>query len=70
MLSGPSDVYSLGLVLYALTQENVLGVHVPLWEFGNVPSWYRDVVQGCLQLDPSARPSAAEVLSILQKGEH
>jgi serine/threonine protein kinase len=40
MLSGSSDVYSLGLVLYALTQENVLGVRVPSWEFGNVPSWY------------------------------
>ncbi|KAF8195114.1 kinase-like domain-containing protein [Pholiota molesta] len=69
LLSGPSDVYSLGIVLYALTQENVRGVRVPTWKFGNVPSWYRDIVERCLHLDPSSRPSAAEVLSILQKGE-
>lgn len=70
MLTGAADVYSLGLILYALTQENARGIRIPSWKDGpgSAPCWYRDVVQQCLNLDPAGRPSALEVLSLLQNG--
>jgi serine/threonine protein kinase len=68
VLTGPADVYSLGLVLYAVAQEKVHGVRPPLWRDRRVPCWHRDVVRRCLHLDTAARPSALEVLSLLQEG--
>jgi serine/threonine protein kinase len=68
ILTGPADVYSLGLVLYAVAQEKAHGVRPPLMWDRRVPCWYRGVVQRCLHLDPAARPSALDVLSLLQQG--
>ncbi|EDR05258.1 uncharacterized protein LACBIDRAFT_303582 [Laccaria bicolor S238N-H82] len=68
MLTPQADIYSLGLTLYALTQENGMVARPPVWREGSAPAWYQGVVQRCLEVDPSARPSATEVLSLLQKG--
>jgi serine/threonine protein kinase len=66
--TGPADIYSLGLVLYAVSQEKSHGVRPPVWRDQRTPGWYRDIVQRCLTLDPAARPSATEVLALLQQG--
>jgi serine/threonine protein kinase len=68
LLTGPADIYGLGLILYALVQENGNGARAPLWRDGSTPGWYRHIVQRCINLDPVARPSAVEVLSLLQEG--
>lgn len=68
MLTPQADIYSLGLTLYALAQENGMVARPPVWREGSAPAWYQIVVQRCLEVDPSARPSATEVLSLLQKG--
>ena len=67
VLNGPSDIYSLGLILYALAEEKADAARIPLWRDGSTPGWYRDIVQRCLHLDPVARPSAVEVLSHLRQ---
>jgi len=68
VLNGPVDIYSLGLILDVLVQEKGDGVRIPLWRDGSAPAWYRDIVQSCMHLDPTARPTAVEVLSLLQEG--
>ena len=68
MLTPQADIYSLGLTLYALAQENEEVAHPSVWREGIAPVWYQDIVQRCLEVDPSARPSATEVLSLLRKG--
>jgi tRNA A-37 threonylcarbamoyl transferase component Bud32 len=66
--TGPTDIYSLGIMLYAVSQEKTRGVRPPVWRDQRTPGWYRYIVQRCLTLDPAARPSATEVLSLLQQG--
>jgi len=68
VLNGPVDIYSLGIVLYALVQEKGEGVRVPIWRDGSAPGWYRNIVQRCIHLNPAVRPSAVEVLFLLKKG--
>ena len=68
MLTPQADIYSLGLTLYALAQENGEVARPLVWRERSAPAWYKDVVQRCLEVDPSARPSATEVLSLLRKG--
>jgi serine/threonine protein kinase len=67
VLTGPADIYSLGLMLCAVSQEKVRGVRPPVWRDQRIPGWYRDIVHRCLTLDPAARPSATEVLALLQQ---
>ncbi|KAF9483175.1 kinase-like protein [Pholiota conissans] len=71
LFSGPADMYSLGLILYALAIENVSGVRTPVWSDGqgSAPNWYRDLVESCLVLDPFERPSAVDVLLILNHSD-
>lgn len=46
------------------------GIRVPLqWRDESAPGWYRDVIQMCLHTDPRDRPSAPEVLLLLEQGE-
>ncbi|KIM37914.1 hypothetical protein M413DRAFT_448181 [Hebeloma cylindrosporum] len=63
-----SDVYSLGLVLWAVAEERWRGMRPPVWREGilTTPDWYRDVVRRCLALSPEARPSVADVLALLE----
>jgi serine/threonine protein kinase len=67
VVSAPADVYSLGLVLWAVAEERWGGIRTPVWRDGKTPDWYRDIVKRCLVLAPEARPSAIEVLSLLER---
>jgi serine/threonine protein kinase len=67
VLTTPADVYSLGLVLWAVAEETWRRMPTPLWREGKTPNWYRDIVKRCLVLAPEARPSAIEVLSLLER---
>ncbi|KIM43843.1 hypothetical protein M413DRAFT_443723 [Hebeloma cylindrosporum] len=67
VLSAPADVYSLGLVLWTVAEERWEGTRTPVWREGKTPNWYRDIVNRCLVLSPEARPSASEVLSLLER---
>jgi serine/threonine protein kinase len=67
VVSAPADVYSLGLVLWAVAEERWGGIRTPVWRDGKTPDWYRDIVKRCLVLAPEARPSAIEVLSLLEQ---
>ena len=67
VLTAPADVYSLGLVLWAVAEERWMGMPTPVWRAGKTPNWYRDIVKRCLVLDSEARPSAIGVLSLLER---
>ena len=67
VLSAPADIYSLGLVLCAVAEERWRGMPTPVWREGKTPNWYRDIVKRCLVFVPEARPSAIEVLSLLER---
>ncbi|KAI1437177.1 hypothetical protein GGR50DRAFT_116903 [Xylaria sp. CBS 124048] len=61
-----SDLYQLGMVLWALaTLNDDPESHRPLSLKAelNIPSWYRDVVETCLQEDPRLRSQAIALLS-------
>lgn len=67
------DVFSMGLVLWALSEElegfwrqHVEEPHL-FWKEGEgaAPEWYRKVVDSCLELDPEKRPSAQTVLGTI-----
>ena len=55
VLSAPSDVYSLRLVLCAVAEERCRGMRTPVWRDGKTPDWYRDVAKGCLVTSPIYR---------------
>ena len=67
VLSATADVYSLGLVLWAVVEERWEGMRTLVWRGGKTPEWYRDIVKRCLALAPEDRSSATEVLSLLGK---
>ena len=67
VLSALADIYSLGLVLWAVVEERWSGTRTPVWRDGKTPEWYRYIVKRCLVLAPEARPSATEVLSLLER---
>ena len=67
VLTAPTDVYSLGLVLWAVAEEKYR-VARPLVRRDKTPKWYIDIVQSCLALDADARPSALEVHALLESG--
>lgn len=54
VLSTPADVYSLGLVLWAVAEERWMGMPTPVWRAGKTPNCYRDIVKRCLVLDSEA----------------
>ena len=75
-----SDVYALGVLLYKLltghspwsadTTTKMLAAHVyvepePLPQLPRVPEYVTDLVNRCLIKDPTLRPSARDVASIL-----
>ena len=71
MWTGPADIYALGLLLYAIAEEKLGDVRPDgpvVWRAGRTRTWYREVVERCLRTDPTARPSASEVLSLLENG--
>jgi serine/threonine protein kinase len=67
VLTTPADVYSLGLLLYVVAEEKFHDIHPITWRAGVTCHWYREIVERCLVSDPGARPSAVEVLSLLEK---
>jgi serine/threonine protein kinase len=66
-LTASADIYSLGLLLYAIALEKTSGTIQPL-EYGRVPTWYQNVVERCIVQNPVDRPSATQVLRLLSKG--
>ncbi|MGI5240927.1 protein kinase domain-containing protein [Dactylosporangium sp. CA-139066] len=79
-VNAASDVYSLGIVLYKLLAERlpwpvasatgILEAHLhktpdPLPERPGVPRFVADLCRRCLDKDPAARPTAAEVAAVL-----
>jgi serine/threonine protein kinase len=68
VLTAPADVYSLGVFLYVVGEEKLSGIHPIVWRDGGTCAWYREIVERCLNLDPDSRPSASEVLSVLENG--
>jgi hypothetical protein len=74
-LTGPRDIFSLGLILWMLAEEKTAHpkrdttwiVPRPTWHDGpnSAPRWFRSLVQNCLHADPAQRPFANIVLSTL-----
>lgn len=68
-IGAKSDLYQLGMVLWALAMEEdepesqgrplVLGPEV------NIPDWYRQITEICLNYDPRCRRSATELVAML-----
>lgn len=65
-LSLRSDIFQLGMVLWALANQNdepeTLGRPLPVIDDMGVPAWYKLVVEACLSRDPQQRPHAASLL--------
>jgi hypothetical protein len=67
LLTAAADIYSLGLVLYAVAEEKST-IALPLvWRGGQTPKWYEDTIQRCLVEEPGDRPSAAQLLCFLDE---
>lgn len=66
-----SDLYQLGMVLWALaTQEDEPEIHprpLVLEPELAIPDWYREVVEVCLSDDPRLRLSATSLLALFPK---
>jgi Protein kinase domain len=67
LLTGPGDVYSLGLVLWAIAEERWRVERPPVWRNSRIPPWYIELVERCVALDPEARPSIQEICSCLDR---
>jgi serine/threonine protein kinase len=67
VLTAPADVYS-GVLPYVIAEEKLRGIQPIVWRDGRTCAWYREIVERCLYLDPNSRPSASEVLSVLENG--
>jgi serine/threonine protein kinase len=68
LLTPTADIYSLGLLLYAVAEEKSRIVWPLVWRGGTTPDWYSDIVRQCLAQEVRDRPSAAEVLRSLDAG--
>lgn len=73
-LTEARDIFALGLVLWALSEEVSLFERADVRKFprlpwhenkGSAPNWYRKMVESCLQKDPQTRPSAKHILECL-----
>lgn len=72
-ISDKSDLYQLGMVLWALAMEEdepedqgrplILGPEV------NVPDWYRCITEICLSYDPRSRKHASQLLQLIPTPE-
>jgi serine/threonine protein kinase len=67
--TAPVDIYAFGVLLHMVAEEKFKDVHPIVWREGKTSLWYRNIVEKCLALDPSIRPSATEVLSLLENGQ-
>lgn len=69
-----SDLYQLGMVLWALAAMDDEPEHqrrpLRLPPDLDVPSWYREIVEICLQRDPRARLHATTLLSKFPEASH
>ena len=71
-ISVKSDIFQLGMVLWALAQKDDEPEHVTRTDSGgmpriteqDVPNWFEDLVDMCLSSQPRDRPSAKELLSM------
>ncbi|KAG9674000.1 kinase-like protein, partial [Aureobasidium melanogenum] len=67
-----SDIFQLGMVLWALAEQDDEPEHVPRTSSGgmpritaqDVPKWFEDIIDACLSNQPRDRPSAKELLSM------
>jgi serine/threonine protein kinase len=67
-----SDIFQLGMVLWALAQQDDEPEHVTRTSSGampritaqDVPNWFEDIVDACLSNQPRGRPSARELLTM------
>lgn len=67
-----SDIFQLGMVLWALAQQDDEPEHVERTSSGampnvtakDVPSWFEDIIDACLRNQPRGRPSAKELLTM------
>ncbi|KAK6441911.1 hypothetical protein LTR95_001851 [Oleoguttula sp. CCFEE 5521] len=66
-ISVKTDLYQLGMVLWGLVEENdVPDKARPLRPLGSdIPGWYCQIVNTCLETRPQARASAARLLSLM-----
>jgi len=68
LFTAAADIFSLGLILYAVAEEKSRVVQPLVWREGKTPEWYRGIVQRCLVKEPEDRPSAVELLRYLEEG--
>ncbi|KAK6000435.1 hypothetical protein QM012_003681 [Aureobasidium pullulans] len=67
-----SDIFQLGMVLWALAEQDDEPEHVTRTSSGgmpritaqDVPNWFEDIIYACLSNQPRDRPSAKELLSM------
>jgi len=67
-----SDIFQLGMVLWALAQQDDEPEHATRTNSGampritvqDVPNWFEDIVDACLSNQPRGRPSARELLTM------
>jgi len=67
-----SDIFQLGMVLWALAQQDDEPEHVERTSSGampcitaqDVPNWFEDIIDACLNRQPRGRPSAKELLTM------
>ncbi|OQS01851.1 kinase, partial [Thraustotheca clavata] len=78
--SYPADIYSFGIILTELDTFACPYLGVPLGDLINgvlngslrpslkstCPSWYKRLVESCLEKDPCQRPTALDIITILQ----
>ncbi|OQO02673.1 hypothetical protein B0A48_12202 [Cryoendolithus antarcticus] len=66
-ISVKTDLYQLGMVLWGLAEENdVPDKARPLRPLGSdIPGWYCQIVDTCLETRPQARASAARLLMLI-----
>ena len=70
LFTAAADIFSLGLMLYAVAEEKSRIVRPLVWREGKTPDWYRGIVQRCLVKEPEDRPSAVELLRSLDEGRY
>ncbi|KAG9581238.1 kinase-like protein, partial [Aureobasidium melanogenum] len=67
-----SDIFQMGMVLWALAEQDDEPEHVTRTSSGgmpritaqDVPNWFEDIIDACLSNQPRDRPSAKELLSM------
>ncbi|KDR77831.1 hypothetical protein GALMADRAFT_138879 [Galerina marginata CBS 339.88] len=74
-LTEARDIFALGIVLWQIAEEvgrfprdDPSGRPNIVWRDGqgSTPQWYRDLLTSCMERDPHKRPSARNILDVLQ----